>query len=368
MKNNKLYENSNRILSYFRECKVGEELCLLQIMRENGLADAYYYDAVKVLLFNGFIEEMHNGGFFKLGQKGFNYLQGGEPLMLSAPPFSQLLYWENIKSKDSDFIFNELWNLIGTEDEAQFYIDGPTYYNVIKGYIRGLYPTYSDFMEHLRSSKKSTSRIKWYRELFKEIEGEDIRLFLDQLSDAVNQKIESETGDESSFFNNTLQQTSKDSLNSSIIKDSSNKGVTVFISYAWGEKQEQVHQIATKLQEAGIEVRIDQKVPYGADLINFMNTEIQECDICLIFLTPTYKEKAETSKGGVGVEYEGRVISREIYKNQNTNKFIPVLLSGDFNCSTPNFLFGRKGFNFVDYSFDSQINLMIKELKNRNNY
>ncbi|WP_455050730.1 toll/interleukin-1 receptor domain-containing protein [Hoylesella nanceiensis] len=359
--NNKLNEGSDTILSYFRKCKVGEGLCLLRTMRAQGLADAYYDDAVEVLLFNGFIEKMHNGGFFKLRQKGFNYLQGGEPLMLFAPPFSQLLYFENIKSKDSDSIFDKLWNLIGTEDEALFYIDEPTYYNVIKDYIQDSYPTYSDFIKHLRSSNKSASRIEWYRELFKKIEGEDILLFLNKLSDAVNQKIKSETGDKSSFFNNTLQQTSKDSLNPSIIKDSSNKGVTVFISYAWDENQEQVRQIATKLQEAGIEVRIDQKVSYGADIVNFMNKEIRNCDKCLVFLTPNYKDKAELTTGGVA--HEGRIISKEIYKDQDTTKFIPVLLSGNFNSSTPSFLSGRKGFNFVEHAFDSEINLMIEELK-----
>lgn len=359
--NGKLKEFSDKILSYFYDYKVGEGLFLLRTMGAQGLKSTYYYSVVNVLIYNEFIYSDSDSNFFKLGQNGFDYLQGDEPLTLSVPPFSQLLYLENIKDKGADFIFNELWQLIGKVDDALFYIDGPTYYNVIKDYIQGSYPTYSDFIEHLKNTNESTSRIKWYRELFKKIKDEDFGSFLDQLSDAVNQKTDSESNDVSSFLNNTLQQTSKGSLNSSIIKDSPNKRVTVFISYAWDKHKETVLQIATRLQEAGIRIRIDQKVPYGADIVNFMNKEIKNCDKCLVFLTPNYKEKAELTKGGVA--HEGRIISKEIYKDQDTTKFIPVLLVDSFESCCPDFLFARKGFDFVNNSFDEEINRMIEELK-----
>jgi len=137
--------------------------------------------------------------------------------------------------------------------------------------------------------------------------------------------------------------------------------VTVFISYAWDKYKETVLQIATRLQEAGIRILIDQKVPYGADIVNFMNKEIRNCDKCLVFLTPNYKAKAELTKGGVA--HEGRIISKEIYKDQDTTKFIPVLLDDSFESCCPDFLFARKGFDFVNNSFDEEINRMIEELK-----
>lgn len=158
--NGKLKEISDKILSYFYDYKVGEGLFLLRTMSAQGLKSTYYYSVVNVLIYNEFIYSDSDSNFFKLGQNGFDYLQGDEPLTLSVPPFSQLLYLEDIKDKGADFIFNELWQLIGKVDDALFYIDGPTYYNVIKDYIQDSYPTYSDFIEHLKNTNESTSRIK----------------------------------------------------------------------------------------------------------------------------------------------------------------------------------------------------------------
>ena len=357
--NSKLQKDSDYILSYFRDCKVGQGLFLWRTINARQSSPTYY-SVINILLFNGFISSADDH-FFRLEQNGFDYLQGDEPLTLSAPPFSQLLYLDQIKHKGTDFIFNELWKLIGKTDEALFYVDGPTYYNAIKAYIQGSYPTYSDFIEYLENNNKPTSRIKWYRMLFSQLQDENFGCFLDQLSDAVNKGKNQRVIDVSP--NNTFQEASKGASNSNInIKtDSFIGGITVFISYSWDEYKDTVHKIATRLQEAGIEVLIDQKVPYGADLVSFMNKEIRKCSKCLVFLTPKYKEKAEFTKGGVA--YEGNIISKEIYKDQETTKFIPVLLVGSFDSSAPDFLFARKGFDFVNNSFDEEINRMIEALK-----
>ena len=355
--NSKLQEDSDYILSYFRDCKVGQGLFLLRTINARQSSPTYY-SVINILLFNGFISSADDH-FFRLEQNGFDYLQGDEPLTLSAPPFSQLLYLDQIKHKGTDFIFNELWKLIGKTDEALFYVDGPTYYNAIKAYIQGSYPTYSDFIEYLENNNKPTSRIKWYRMLFSQLQDENFGCFLDQLSDAVNKGKNQRVIDVSP--NNTFQEASKGASNSNIKTDSFIGGITVFISYSWDEYKDTVHKIATRLEEAGIEVLIDQKVPYGADLVSFMNKEIRKCSKCLVFLTPKYKEKAEFTKGGVA--YEGNIISKEIYKDQETTKFIPVLLVGSFDSSAPDFLFDRKGFDFVNNSFDEEINRMIEALK-----
>ena len=126
---------SDSILSYFKNNKVGQGLFLLRTINA-GKFPITYYSVINILLFNEFIYS-DDGHFFRLGQNGFDYLQGDESLTLSAPPFSQLLCLDKIKDKGTDFIFNELWKLIGKTDEALFYIDGPTYYNTIKPYIKG---------------------------------------------------------------------------------------------------------------------------------------------------------------------------------------------------------------------------------------
>lgn len=351
---------SDSILSYFKNYKVGQQgLFLLRTINARKLSSTYY-SVINILHFNEFIDS-DDGHFFRLGQNGFDYLQGDdESLTLSAPPFSQLLSLDIIKDKGTDFIFNELWKLIGKTDEALFYVDGPTYYNTIKPYIKGAYPTYSDFIEHLKRNKESTSRIKWYRTLFSQLQDENIGHFLNQLSDAINQGKNQSVIDASPIQSNTFQEVSNVAMNSNIENTSFAGGITVFISYSWDEYKETVRAIATRLQEAGIRVLIDQEVPYGTDLVNYMNKEIKKCSKCLVFLTPNYKEKSESARGGVA--YEGGIISKEIYKNQETTKFIPVLISGDFDSCTPDFLYGRKGFDFVSNLFDEEIDRMIEAL------
>ncbi len=355
--NDNLKKISDSILSYFEDCNPGQGLFLLRTI--NAGKFPINYSVINILIFNEFIYS-DDDHFFRLGQNGFDYLQGDESLTLSAPPFSQLLYLEQIKDKGADFIFNELWKLIGKTDEALFYIDGPTYYNTIKPYIKGSYPTCSDFIEHLKRNKESTSRIKWYRTLFSQLQDENIGHFLNQLSDAINQGKNQSVIDASPIQSNTFQEVSNVAMNSNIENTSFAGGITVFISYSWDEYKETVRAIATRLQEAGIRVLIDQEVPYGTDLVNYMNKEIKKCSKCLVFLTPNYKEKSESAKGGVA--YEGGIISKEIYKNQETTKFIPVLISGDFDSCTPDFLYGRKGFDFVSNLFDEEIDRMIEAL------
>ena len=200
--NDNLKKISDSILSYFEDCNPGQGLFLLRTI--NAGKFPINYSVINILIFNEFIYS-DDDHFFRLGQNGFDYLQGDESLTLSAPPFSQLLYLEQIKDKGADFIFNELWKLIGKTDEALFYIDGPTYYNTIKPYIKGSYPTYSDFIEHLKRNKESTSRIKWYRTLFSQLQDENIGHFLNQLSDAINQGKNQSVIDASPIQSNTFQ-------------------------------------------------------------------------------------------------------------------------------------------------------------------
>jgi len=256
----KLKEISEQILSCFHEYKVGQGLFLLRTIRAQRHDVRSYYTVVNILLFNGCIDS-DDGAFFKLTQNGYDFIHGDAPLTLSAPPFSALLYLDDIKNNGTDFIFNELWQLIGKEDEALFYIDGPTYYNVIKDYIQGSYPTYSDYIAHLRNSSESTSRVKWYRALFSKLQDKDFKRFLDQLSDAVNNKARLEDKKSIPFQNNTPQQVTEIFQHSDIENQSSTKDVTVFISYTWDD-QERVRQIADRLEKAGIKILIDQNLPW----------------------------------------------------------------------------------------------------------
>ena len=137
----------------------------------------------------------------------------------------------------------------------------------------------------------------------------------------------------------------------------------VLISYAW-EVEDNVFMnwiqtFAKDLRRRGIDAQIDQYQPHGTDLPKFMLESIRKATKVLCILTPKYKEKAESGKGGAA--YEGGIISHEIYNNQGTTKFIPVVRKGSFETSTPDFISGRKGFDCsTDDKYNSELPNIIK--------
>ena len=61
---------------------------------------------------------------------------------------------------------------------------------------------------------------------------------------------------------------------------------------------------------------------------------------------------------------QGGIISHEIYNNQDTTKFIPILRKGTFEESIPDFLSGRKGFNCInEENYSQELPNIIKAIK-----
>lgn len=140
----------------------------------------------------------------------------------------------------------------------------------------------------------------------------------------------------------------------------------VLISYAWEEEDAEymdwVIRFAGDLRNNGINAQIDKYQQPGTDLVRFMRESIRTAQKVLCVLTPKYKEKAESGRGGAA--YEGGIISHEIYKDQDTLKFIPILRKGDFEISTPDFIDGRKGFDCrTDEKYTKELNVIIKTIK-----
>jgi SEFIR domain-containing protein len=355
------------ILSFFAGMNVDQGLSFRTILSEaekdydRNRSEMNNLNVVLDLLLSNDYLHVSNSfqNFIMLSQKGYDHINGDFPLELSIS-LGDLMYLREIEQKGKDFIFNELWKFIGKEEEAFFYVNGPDYYNIIKPFIQGAYPSYSEYIGYRQKKGVSTSRIVWYRELFSLLADEDVEIFISKLSEKINTSTNNKEGSnvcvDTTLFDNVEK----------ISRPQEEKGelrvipMIVFISYAWDENKEEVQRIAKHLKDANIEVRIDEDVPYGADLVRFMNREIRDCTKCLVFLTPKYKEKAELLTGGVA--QEGRVISRAIYQDQDTTKFIPILLSGTFEECCPDFLIGRKGFDFVKHPFDEEINRLIRAL------
>lgn len=138
----------------------------------------------------------------------------------------------------------------------------------------------------------------------------------------------------------------------------------IFISYGWEDESHKrwVRTLAEKLNEH-FDVKIDVKTPYGIELNAFMEQMITKADRVLLILTPTYKEKADNRENGVG--YESVLISTELYKNQGTHKFIPIVRKGDFNVSYPNYLGTRKGVDMRnDDVFETIFDELVGDIRN----
>ncbi len=114
----------------------------------------------------------------------------------------------------------------------------------------------------------------------------------------------------------------------------------VFISYSReGTAHEAwVLEFASQLRKNGVDASLDQwDLRPGHDLTLFMESQIRDSDFVILVCTPTYAEKSNIPRGGVG--YEKNIISAELLQSQDLRpKFLPVLRDGDFSSALPTYL------------------------------
>jgi hypothetical protein len=108
----------------------------------------------------------------------------------------------------------------------------------------------------------------------------------------------------------------------------------VFISYSWSGKEfeKKVEELATRLMGHQVNVLFDKwYLTPGQNKYKFMEKAVVDRDIdkILIICDRRYKEKADHRIGGVGEET--LIISPQLYQNQSTDKFIPVIFEFDEN-------------------------------------
>jgi TIR domain len=112
---------------------------------------------------------------------------------------------------------------------------------------------------------------------------------------------------------------------------------TAFVSYSWdGDEHKQwVLELAEKLRvQGGVDVILDRwHLPLGGDRTLFMERGVTGSDFVLVVCTPNYAIKANNRKGGVG--YEAMIITSQLAKQIEQNRFIPVLRSGEWDSSLP---------------------------------
>lgn len=132
----------------------------------------------------------------------------------------------------------------------------------------------------------------------------------------------------------------------------------VFISYSWTpeENKNKTLELAKKLDEAGIEVILDQThLKFGYDKYVFMEKMVTDTslDKVLIVCNKDYAEKANNRSGGVGDE--SMIITPEFYGKIEQTKFIPIVFEKDSqgNAYLPCYL---KRIMYVDLSDDINYN------------
>jgi len=138
----------------------------------------------------------------------------------------------------------------------------------------------------------------------------------------------------------------------------------VFLSYSHDSDAHKawVRQLAGRLRQGGVEVTLDQwDLPYGADVVRFMELGIRDADRVLMVCTANYVAKAEERKGGAG--YEGMIITGHVARATDTIKFVPIVRGNSGEPLVPGFLGQRFWLDFRDDGlFEERLEELLREL------
>ncbi len=359
-KENKIFKKyATYIFSFFKHCTApGQGLFLYRTLEATARKEGKTQSEIKnchLVIFNLFENgyfDMPNEvmPFVKLTEKGFDYTQGDSLIANSI----QLANYIDLTENDINVIFRQLWDVIGKQDEAPFYVDGSTFFYAIYPYVNSLSSSYSVFMKELKEKGLSTSRIVWYKELLMKVDKANMMNFLHDLSIAIGKYYAEDQDSEDLDWNELLDaptflQEKKEDISS---KSENLKTIRmkkkVFITYCWEDDTHTawVHNLSEELQNAGFDVIIDVKQPLGIELNKFMEQTIINADKVLIIATPEYKDRADNRKYGVG--YETSLITADLIKDQNRIKFIPIIRKGSKDDCYPTYLGSRKGLPMTE--------------------
>jgi formylglycine-generating enzyme required for sulfatase activity len=111
-----------------------------------------------------------------------------------------------------------------------------------------------------------------------------------------------------------------------------------------------------------VEVTLDQwDLPYGADVVRFMDLGIRDADRVLMVCTANYVAKAEERKGGAG--YEGMIVTGHVARATDTIKFVPIVRGNSGEPLVPGFLGQRLWLDFRDDgAFEERLEELLREL------
>lgn len=134
-----------------------------------------------------------------------------------------------------------------------------------------------------------------------------------------------------------------------------------FISYAWEDEGHKawVRMLTEELRRQGVDAHLDQfELAPGANLTQFMESQIRESRFVLLVCTPVFASKANAGVGGVG--YEKQIVTGEIFHgNVHDTKFVPLLRRGDAAEALPSYLQNRL---FIDFRDEDRFTERLEDL------
>ncbi len=141
----------------------------------------------------------------------------------------------------------------------------------------------------------------------------------------------------------------------SYVQDQKIKQPECFISYAWGEREQErwvERNLATDLQKAGISVLLDrwENARVGASVPRFIE-RIEKCDLVIVVGTPLYRKKyenKETSTGYVVAAEVDLISNRLLGTEAQKATVLPLLLAGEKQSSLPPLLHNKVFAEFRD--------------------
>ena len=182
---NKNYiKNADLVFEYFTNlnCKVGEGGFYYRwLLSQEGQMKHQQINLLMMvarnLIENGFLEKKDND-FICLTQAGYDYIQGGTLVSNNI----DLTHYVDL-SGSLEAQYGQLWEIIGNEDTALFYVSGPEYYKAAQTFLPQFPPNYTIFMSLLE--KHMRSRVMWYRHLYFSIDDNYKESFLKELSEKI---------------------------------------------------------------------------------------------------------------------------------------------------------------------------------------
>ena len=139
-----------------------------------------------------------------------------------------------------------------------------------------------------------------------------------------------------------------------IVRDESKTSPSCFVSYAWGKPEQErwVRGLAANLQNAGIEVILDQKdnPEIGRNVARFIS-RIEHSDFVVAVGTPLYRQKYENkvSETGSVVAAEVDLINLRLAATEDEKETVlPLLVEGDDRISLPPLMRGKVYGDFLE--------------------